>query len=160
MQKIKISGLIVAGALLSGCAAKQEITSFEGDIPNSMCIAHHEEVRPGFLTALEDALYKNGINSQVVSATYVKEHGEVNPKVNLEELKSCPAVLFYTAHWNWDLALYMSYANIWITDSENKNRLAQASYISRHGLDKFIDAEEKVHELVDSMVGSSTLASK
>ena len=142
----------LAALCLSGCAARQEITQFEGGVPNTICIAHHTAVRDGFLIALQDSLKSHGVNSNVINANYVKAHGAYNIEISADDKKDCPAVMFYTAHWNWDLALYMSYANIWVTDAEQNNTLAQASYLTRNGLDKFIDAREKVFELVDNMV--------
>ena len=63
----------------------------------------------------------------------------------------CNAVAYYVANWRWDLALYMAYANIWIKDVETNEKIAQASYRTGGGLDKFIDAEEKIIELIDGM---------
>ena len=45
----------------------------------------------------------------------------------------------------------MAYANIWVKDVETNEKIAQASYRTGGGLDKFIDAEEKIIELIDGM---------
>lgn len=146
--------LLIASALLSGCAAKQEISRFNGDIPSMICIAKHEAVKEGVLIALQDGLKKHGINSSVIQATYTEKHGQLTPNVDSENLNQCGAILFYTARWSWDLATYMSFANIWVTDPEMSKNVAQATYVSRHGLDKFINARKKILELVDSMFES------
>lgn len=89
----------------------------------------------------------------MIPATYSLKHSTYQPSVNTDDLVECDAIAFYVANWNWDLALYMTYANIWVTDAAMTQKIAQATYQTGHGLDKFIDAEDKVFELVDQMYG-------
>lgn len=152
MSLKKLTITVAVASLLSGCAAKQEITQFNGKIPSQMCIAKHSAVKEGVLVALQKGLNSHGIKTSVINGSYIEKHGMWQPNVNPEEAKNCGAVVFYSARWSWDLATYMSFANIWVTDNTLNNKVAQATYISRHGLDKFINAENKILELVDSMV--------
>ena len=64
----------------------------------------------------------------------------------------CPAVSTYTGLWSWDLALYLSYAEIVVY--RNGMRAGQAVYDSRGGggnMKKFIKADEKITELVNEL---------
>ena len=65
---------------------------------------------------------------------------------------TCPNKLTYTANWNWDMALYMSNAEMEVF--EGAKLTGEAAYSSRAGganMNKFIDAEEKLRELVDEL---------
>lgn len=155
MRKFIVAASVAIIASLSGCAAKQEISKFSGEMPSSLCIAKHQQVKEGVLDALVQGFANHNIKTKVIDGRYVDKHGVLEPQVDKEKLQGCDGIVFYTARWNWDLALYMSYANIWVTDPLMDGRVAQATYISRHGLDKFINAKKKIIELVDSMIATS-----
>jgi hypothetical protein len=58
----------------------------------------------------------------------------------------------YTANWRWDLALYMAFAEIIVYAEGTK--VGSAVYDSLHGganMNKFINAEAKIRELVDEL---------
>lgn len=143
---------VLALAILNGCAARQEITQLEQAIPKSICIAKHEAVREGVVKALSSSFNRHGMEVSTIPANYVLKHREYAPEVAPKDVNGCEAVAFYTANWAWDLATYMAHANIWITDPGMQKKIAQASYTTGGGLDKFINAEEKINELVDSML--------
>ncbi|MEO2280681.1 Sbal_3080 family lipoprotein [Pseudoalteromonas pernae] len=148
----KILLTAIAAAMLTGCAAKQEVSRYESNTaPKTVCIAKHDSVKEGFLDAMQEGFRNHDINTRVIDATYEVKHHSFQPKVNADQAQECNAIAFYTANWRWDLALYMAYANIWVTDPEQKDTLAQASYVTGGGLDKFIDAREKVLELIEQM---------
>lgn len=137
--------------VITGCAARQEITRFESKAPERICIAEHEAVKEGFLKTLQEELESHGASTKVVSGIYEERHGEFQGKVNPEAAEDCDALAFYVAHWHWDLALYMRYADIWLTEDDGNKTIARATYETGGGLDKFIDAEEKIAELVGQM---------
>ncbi|WP_076919766.1 Sbal_3080 family lipoprotein [Pseudoalteromonas sp. SK18] len=147
--KITITAAIVT--TLAGCAAKQDITRFEINKPKTVCIAEHKEVREGVIDAMKKGFSKNDVNTRVISANYVLKHQDYQTDLLNGDTKDCNAVAYYVANWRWDLALYMAYANIWIKDIETNEKIAQASYRTGGGLDKFINAEEKIIELIDGM---------
>ncbi|MFY8274180.1 Sbal_3080 family lipoprotein [Pseudoalteromonas sp. SSDWG2] len=150
LTAVSIASLTLA--LLGGCAAKQEVTQYTNrTAPETVCIAKHSSVKEGFLTAMQEGFQKHDIDTRVIDATYEVKHHSFQPKVDQGATQDCTALAFYTANWHWDLALYMAYANIWVTDTEQKDTLAQASYVTGGGLDKFIDARKKVLELIDQM---------
>jgi hypothetical protein len=152
LKKLILTSVIAI--TVSGCAARQEISQFKGELPKNLCIAKHEEIKPGVITALQDGFKHHSIKTTVIDGTYIEKHGMWNPEINIADAKDCDGIVFYTARWNWDLALYMSYANIWVTDPAMAQKVAQATYTTRHGLDKFINARKKIMELVDSMVAA------
>ena len=151
MKALKLGVVAASMAVLAGCAAKHEVSHFQQETPKTVCIAKHNAVKEGVVTALEEAFAKHNVNTQVIEANYVMKHQDYQTSFSPADAKGCDAVAFYTAHWRWDLALYMAYANIWVTDVNQDETIAQASYLTGNGLDKFIDAHDKIVELVDSM---------
>jgi hypothetical protein len=137
--------------MLIGCAAKQKITHFNDIVPQKICIAKHEAVKDSFLTALQEGFSNHNIDTRVVRGVYEKKGNMYYPQIDTSELIGCDAITFYAANWSWDLAMYMSYANIWVTDIGMTQKIAQAHYQTRGGPDKFINARNKVLELVDQM---------
>lgn len=151
MKAFKTALSVAAVVTLAGCAAKQDVSRFEVEVPKTVCIAEHRDVKEGVITALEEAFSKHNVQTKVINANYVLKHQAYQTDLNPIDTESCNAVAFYVANWHWDLALYMSYANIWVTDVNQEKTIAQASYRTGGGLDKFIDAKSKIIELVDSM---------
>lgn len=139
---------------LVGCAAKQNITGFTAKPPQSLCIAKHEAVRESVLGVLQEGFQKHGTRTTVVRANYVEKHNAWNPTVNSEERAGCDAIVFYVANWTWDITTYMYFANIWITDRDMTRKIAQATYQTGGGPDKWINAREKLLELIDEMYAS------
>jgi len=68
----------------------------------------------------------------------------------------------YVARWSWDLATYMSYAEIHVF--EHGKEIGHVLYDSRMGggrIDKkFIKAEEKINELVDQLFPDGSVLSR
>jgi hypothetical protein len=151
MNKKLYGGLGISIMVIAGCAAHQEITRFESKAPERICIAKHEAVKEGFLETLKKELERHGASTKVVNGIYEERHGEFQGKVNPGAAEACDALAFYVAHWHWDLALYMRYADIWLTDADGVETIARTTYETGGGLDKFIDAEEKIAELVGQM---------
>ena len=145
--------LLVPIALLglSGCAAKQTISGFQKAPPKNICVARHEAVRENFHEALTEALNNNNSQTKTIRANYVEKHHEWRPTVEDQDLSECDAIAFYVANWTWDITMYMYFANIWITDTDMNEKIAQATYMTGGGPDKWINAREKVNEMVAGM---------
>lgn len=133
-------------------ATKQEITKFAEAVPQTLCIAKNEAVKEGALDALQEGFAAHGSTVKVISATYTEEHAMLHPAVAREQSEGCDAIVFYVANWGWDLALYMRFTNIWITNRNMNHKLAQATYEAGWGPSKFIDAKKKILELVGGLV--------
>ncbi|WP_278369416.1 Sbal_3080 family lipoprotein [Pseudoalteromonas lipolytica] len=151
MKLLKLSVVTAVATVLAGCAAKQDVSHFEAEVPKTVCIAEHQAVKEGVVTALESGFAKHNVKTRVIPANYVLKHQAYQTDITSANTDGCDAVAFYVANWHWDLALYMAYANIWVMDPEQKETIAQASYRTGGGLDKFIDANDKIIELVDAM---------
>lgn len=153
-MKNKVLILLLLSAGLGGCSATQDITQLRDPAVNKVCIVKHEAVKEGVLVALEEEFRANGLTPIVVDGIYEKNHNIWEPKWYLEQVKNCDALNFYVANWSWDLATYMSFANIWMTDAAGTTKLAQATYDATRvpGPSKFIDADSKIKELVSQML--------
>jgi hypothetical protein len=146
--------IVIATVFLSGCAATQTISEFDEAPPKTVCIAEHEAVKEGVLDALEEGFHRHGTNTRVVRGVYEEKHGLWNPRIYPDELGGCDAIAFYVANWTWDISLYMYFANIWVTDISMSEKIAQATYQTGGGPDKWINARTKILELVDEMYES------
>jgi hypothetical protein len=122
--------------LFSGCSIKQDInavSSIEGD---EICIVNNPPVRPGFLSAMNSELTNKGYKAKVIPQN--------------SSYDSCPTVSTYHGLWSWDLAIYLSYANIKVF--QNGEQAGEALYDARSGggnMNKFINGEKKVRELTN-----------
>ena len=144
--------------ILSGCASRQDITRLEGDNIRMVCIIEHAAVRATTLDVIREGISRRGIGVRVVNGTYEFKHSSWIPRYQTTDIAGCDALLFYVAHWNWDLAYYMRFANIWMSDPAGARRLAQATYdaSTNIGPGKFIVARDKLLELVDQMLAGVT----
>jgi hypothetical protein len=67
-------------------------------------------------------------------------------------VNDCATVSTYIGRWSWDLTIYMSYARILVFHDSNQS--GEAVYDATKGggrLDKFVDAEPKIRELVEQL---------
>ena len=162
MKTNAVSAVCVAGLslLLAGCTTRQHVSRLETPKPQQVCIVQHNAVKAGILEALQEGLTKHGMRYQVVPGIYEIKHAMWQPRWNAEQVKSCDALIFYVANWSWDLAIYMRFANVWMTPIDGSKKLAQATYDAggNIGPGKFIVAREKILELVDQMVGTAAAA--
>lgn len=139
----KIAALAVLTFFLSACSITQEIEPAEISKGKELCIIENTDVREGFLTEFKSVLAGRGIANRVVNASSVPA--------------DCEWTATYTANWMWDLAIYMAYAEIKIF--HNGSLDGQAQYDSRRAganMGKFIDAEEKIRELVNELMQVKT----
>ena len=131
--------ILLSAAVVSACSITQNIQSVEMSRGSEICIIENTGVRKGFLEEFKSVLSSKGIAYQVVSEGSVPA--------------SCEWTSTYMANWTWDLALYMSYAEIKVF--HNGNLEGVAKYDSTRGganLSKFIDAETKIQELVNELM--------
>jgi hypothetical protein len=153
--------LLAAAAVLAatGCSITQEVTSLSAPV-RQVCIVQNEAVREGVLEVLQEAFAGHRASTRVITGTYSLKHNQLNPEWLTTDASGCDALTFYTANWRWDLAMYMAFANIWMTDPNGSVRLAQATYDATAGggrMDKFIDARGKIFELVDQMYAGTPM---
>lgn len=137
--QLKTTSLALVALLsLSGCAIHQTVKPVERFDSNTVCLVQNDTVRATFLDAYERALSNRGY------AIKRLESGA--------SLIACPVTSTYTASWRWDLAMYMSYAEIVVY--QNGKPAGKATYDATRGggnMGKFIGAEKKITELVDQL---------
>jgi len=138
----KAAGLVPVLLVLAlgACSISQQVDPVSaGEAgPREICIVRNADVREGFLSALTQALEGRGIGVKVVESR--------------ADARDCPLTGTYVANWRWDMAMYMVYAKI--TVLRGTERVGEATYDASLGggrLDKFIDADAKVQELVNQL---------
>lgn len=137
--------LILLALLSSACSIKQHVTplTYTEDTEKKICIVDNPKVRPGFVHEYRTSLTGKGFEVQMLEPS--------------SSLNSCEFTSTFTANWAWNMALYMVYAEIKVY--KNAAPSAEAVYDARHGganMNKFIDAEAKVRELVDLLFPAVT----
>jgi len=135
----KLVLILIAGLFVSACSIKQTVEQAEISNDAVLCIIENTDVRKGFLVEFQSALTAKSISHKVVDEKLIPS--------------DCEWTATYVANWTWDLALYMSYAEIKIF--HNGNLDGEATYDSTRGaanMNKFIDAEPKIHELVNELM--------
>ncbi len=123
---------------LSACVIQQEVNPYSYANTEEICIIEDDAVREGFIDQLKRSMRDRGIAFKVIDGD--------------STINSCPVTLTYLARWSWDLTIYMSLAELKIY--RNGVLSGDALYDARRGsgrLKKFIDAEEKVDELVQEL---------
>ena len=135
---MKRVALVAALLVLVGCAIHQHVDSVPRLDSREICIVDNPDVREGFLETYRRALTVKGFETRMLAKSAVPS--------------DCPLTSTYTANWRWDLALYMAFADI--TVYANGRKVGRAVYDSLGGggnLGKFINAENKIKELVDQL---------
>jgi hypothetical protein len=149
MKKLYL--ILAASVLFSGCSTLQKVNKLEAGKVNLVCIAEHKEVRENVLEVIQEGLTNHGVKFRVIPGSYQIKNNLWIPTVQPDQVAGCDAVLFYVANWNWDITMYMKFANLWMTTPDIKQRLGDASYDARASLNKFINARAKILELVDGL---------
>ena len=123
--------------MLSGCSISTTVKPVETQISN-LCIKRNPAVfMDGFLPEL-----KTQVEQQNISTIIVDDFNK----------SECTNKLEYTANWAWDLAIYLTYAELNVY--ENTTLVGQAIYDARWGggrLDKFGPTANKLKTLIDPL---------
>lgn len=140
MQRITFG--LVACLVVSACSITQTVDPIEDVFSREICVIENTAVKSGFIAELKNSLHAKNFTVRTLS-------GDATTN-------DCPTVATYTARWSWDLTIYMSYAEITVFQD---GRLAgRALYDATSGggrLDKFVDAEPKIRELVNQLFPGS-----
>jgi len=144
---MRLIGLLTIALLLQGCSIQQKVTPVANMEIADITIIENPSVKTEFRDAIKTAVEKEGITAQLGPATSTPE--------------DYPYTLTYTANWTWDVALYLVYAEISVFNQGDI--IGTALYDATRGggnLGKFIDAEDKVNELVAQLFGSEPISKK
>jgi hypothetical protein len=143
--------ILAVAVFMTGCTTAQNITKMDAGKVTNVCIAEHKEVRETVLETIEEGLTKHGVKYRVIPGSYVNTNNLWVPTFQTSDTAGCDAVLFYVANWNWDITMYMKFANIWMVTPDRKTKLGNANYDARASLNKFINAHNKIIELIDGI---------
>lgn len=129
-----------AALITTGCSIKQTVTpaSPAAELPSEICLIPAKDLREGFNTVYTQQLRAKGFQTRQLPSD--------SPP------SACTLSTTYIGTWSWDMALYMSHADIRVF--EHGRQIGQAEYDSRSGsgrFDKFIDAETKITELTNQL---------
>lgn len=129
---------VLVAVLITGCAITQKVTPVGELDKKEICIIEDPAVRSGFLVEYQKTMVEKGYAVTVLPPNSSRS--------------ACEVTSTYLAKWSWDLAIYMSLAEIKVY--RNGALYGEAIYDSRAGggrLDKFVDGETKVRELVNQL---------
>lgn len=132
----RVTLVMLAAALLAGCSIVQEVRPVTTAGKEICVIANPKVLQAEFVEVYRRELAAKGFEVKLLSAD--------------SPLTACALTSTYTANWQWDLALYMAYAELKVYG--DGKLVGEAIYDSRRGgasLSKFIRAEQKIKELVD-----------
>jgi hypothetical protein len=147
MSKLRIAlPLLVAATLLGGCTATR-VTPLN-TAADQMCIQENPKVQVSdFVPVLQEGFARHGIQTQI--------HSKI-PRAD------CPYVVTYTARRSWDMAPYLSTAEITIL-GPRRQTLATASYHLRGkgglSLMKWQGTKSKIDPVIDELLASAQLSS-
>jgi len=137
-----IRAAIVASSsfALVACTISQNVVPVQSGVAAvaSVCIIEDPAVRAGFVEEFRRVLTERAYEVKMLPPG--------------ASTTACPIVSTYVARWSWDLTIYLSYARILVFD--HGVQAGEAIYDARKGggrLDKFINAEPKIRELVEEL---------
>lgn len=134
----KVSIILLAMAAAACGPVLHEVDPVQMAEDGELCIIENPDVRESFLESYKEALAAKGIAYKVVSAKRSKG--------------GCEWTSTYVARWKFDLASFMAYTDIKVFHQGNLQGGAKYDS-SKNAADaeEFIDAEEKIQELVDQL---------
>lgn len=141
MRAVHISAALLACAV-AGCAIRSDVQPVGFGRVDSVCIERNDAVlMEGFLPALVKQIEARGVATEVYAGA---------PPAD------CRHRVTYTANWSWDMAMYLTYAQINVYDGvrEGAPRIGGAVYDATAGganLGKFGDTESKIAPLVEQL---------
>jgi hypothetical protein len=138
-RHLTIAVLVLA---LSGCSISQTIDPVKAPVSQVCVLKNPKVLMEEFLPELQKQIQGKGFPTQ--------EYTGARPS-------ACSHHLEYTANWAWDMAMYLTYAEMRVYD--RAGLAGKAVYDARRGsgrLDKFGRTAEKIGPLVDELFGSAT----
>ncbi|SHH51492.1 Sbal_3080 family lipoprotein [Massilia sp. CF038] len=137
---LRISAVLAIVLSLTACGGVPRVTikPVTALQTREICIVNNPAVKPGFLESYKRALVAKG---------YTVKQLEANSDVS-----ACRVTTVYSANWKWDVALYMSYAQI--TVFRDNVEVGNANYDARRGrgnMSKFGEADTKIADLVNQL---------
>jgi hypothetical protein len=144
MDKLtRITVLAIVAATTTGCSISKTIDPVKAAKVSQICILDNPKV-------LMDG-FKPEVEQQLQAMSYqTRTYTGVRPS-------ECSHHMEYTANWQWDMAMYLSYAEFRVYDAQGI--AGSATYNARNGggrLDKFGPTAEKIRPLLMQLFASTT----
>ncbi len=131
---MKHLAIVMLVASLSACATSKTIVEApKGTKVSKVCIRENPDVaQAGFLPELVSQIEARG----VTTVTFANDVPE-----------DCPVRMTYTANWQWDLALFLAFADFALTD--NGKPIGRVTYSATQWTsDKFGPTAKKIEPLI------------
>ena len=148
MKSFKVFIVLVLAGFMSACSAPSYkgapiSDSTLGSNPE-IVIVKDSETKEGFLDTIKQWLTKNGYGY------------EVKPDDSKHDLEKM--TIEYVGHWKWDLALYLSQAEV--EAFYKGQRVGEVNYTAANNLNfnKFSNDEERIEYMLDVLFGKLTPA--
>lgn len=139
LQGSRVLMAVGAALMAVGCSITQSIEPLDDVDVGLVCILDNPDIHmAGFQPEMRELIEQRGIHTDVYAGSRPAR---------------CSHFLEYTANWQWDLAMYLSYADLRVYDAGG-GLAGQATYDARSGggrMDKFGPTREKLAPLVDEL---------
>lgn len=134
---------MVLGITLAGCSISTRVKPVEQESIAMVCIKENPDVMmDGFLPELKSQISSYGIETRTYTG---------------ETPADCPYHMQYTANWQWDLAMYLTYAELKVF--KHTDLVGEAVYDARQGganMDKFGTTADKLRTLTEPLFNHHT----
>lgn len=143
-MNVRALAFLLLALALSGCSITKSIDPIKAEV-SQVCVLDNPKV---LMDEFQPELQRQ-----------VEEKGFPTKAYRGARPADCSHHLEYTANWQWDMAMYLTYAEMRVYD--RKGLAGQAVYNARNGggrLDKFGRTAEKIRPLIDELFGSATRA--
>lgn len=140
MRAGRLPAAAAAALLAASCTISQSVTPIAGERPEEVCVARNDDVHmEAFHAELVRQIERRGVAVSSYDGTPPED---------------CRYRVQYTANWRWDMAMYLSYAQIQVFDGSQP--VGSAIYDATQGganMDKFGATAEKIQPLVAELFG-------
>jgi hypothetical protein len=141
MRRIQVFALLAVSAGITGCSINQTVDPIKPAQVSRVCVLDNKEIlMDGFQSEVQRQIEAKHIPTKVYAGARPAE---------------CSHYVEYTANWQWDMAMYLTYAEFRVYDA--KGLTGSAVYDARRGggrLDKFGQTAGKIRPLIDQLFGS------
>jgi hypothetical protein len=141
MQRAYLFTIVGVAVSLAGCSITQTVDPLQPARVSQVCVLDNKDI---LMDEFQPEIQKQIEAKHIPTMVYA---GARPPQ--------CSHYLEYTANWQWDMAMYLTYAEFRVYDS--KGLAGSAFYDARRGggrLDKFGHTADKIRPLIDQLFGS------
>jgi hypothetical protein len=141
MRRIQLFALLAVSAGMAGCSITQTVDPIQPAQVSQVCVLDNKDIfMDGFQPEVLRQIEAKHIPTKLYTGARPAE---------------CSHYVEYTANWQWDMAMYLTYAQFRVYDG--RGLAGSALYDARRGggrLDKFGQTADKIRPLIDQLFGS------